>query len=228
MEKKISIAIDGPASSGKSTLAKRLAKQLHYVYLDTGAMYRAVTKLALDQGITPEDRAGLEQLLANLAIAFKPNQAGEQQVVVNGEDLTRALRSQAVNQYVSAYSAVPLVREALVKQQRDYAKQQPGVVMDGRDIGTVVLPDAEVKFFLVASAKERARRRFLENQAKGYSTQTMEELIADIKRRDALDSNRATSPLKAAADAYQIDSTTLSIAEVEEQMLAIIHQAQQA
>ncbi|MDO4670792.1 MAG: (d)CMP kinase [Aerococcus sp.] len=222
MKKSINIAIDGPASSGKSTLAKRLAKKLQYVYLDTGAMYRALTQLALKEGVATTDEEGLQALLANFTLAFQPSVTGEQQVICNGQNMTADIRSQAVNQSVSAYSAIPLVRDYLVKEQQRYAREHRGVVMDGRDIGTVVLPDAEVKFFLIASAEERAKRRYLENQAKGYSTQTLEELIADIQRRDKLDSNRKTSPLKAASDAHRIDSTSLSIDEVEEAMLAII------
>ncbi|MDO4681036.1 MAG: (d)CMP kinase [Aerococcus sp.] len=224
MEKDINIAIDGPASSGKSTLAKRLAQALQYVYLDTGAMYRTVTKIALDQGVSSTDEEGLEHLLNQLSIEFAVNEEGEQEVWCNGENVTPLIRSKAVNQEVSAYSAVPRVRRHLVEQQRHYAHTHSGIVMDGRDIGTVVLPDAEVKFFLVASAQERAKRRFLENQAKGYSTQTLEELVDDIKRRDQFDSTRKTSPLKAAEDAYQIDSTILSIDEVEQKMLAIIRE----
>ncbi|MGX7348562.1 (d)CMP kinase [Aerococcus vaginalis] len=216
------IAIDGPASSGKSTIAKRLAKALNYIYIDTGAMYRAVTKAALDLGMTASDDEKLNELLKTMTIRFEQVEAGDQRVFVNEEEVTRAIRSDEVSANVSAFSAIPRVREVMVDQQRELAREAAGVVMDGRDIGTVVFPDADVKFFLVASVAERARRRYEENQEKGLSDQSLEELEQAIAHRDYLDTHREMSPLKQADDAILIDSTALLIDEVEAKMMEIV------
>lgn len=224
LSKAIQVAIDGPASSGKSTIAKKIAKKLAYVYLDTGAMYRAITLLALDNQIPAEDSKALKTLAEASVITFEPVEDG-QRVLVNGEDQSEAIRTDRISKAVSAYSAVSDVRQVLVEKQRAYTESGQGVVMDGRDIGTVVLPDAEVKIFLTASAEERGRRRFLENQSKGYSEMSLTDLIEDIKRRDLYDSTREDSPLVPAEDAIMLDSSDLTLAEVEEAILTEIHRA---
>ena len=212
LSKAIQVAIDGPASSGKSTIAKKIAKKLAYVYLDTGAMYRAITLLALDGHIPAEDADALKALAEVSEITFEPGENG-QRVLVNGQDQSEAIRTDRISKEVSAYSAVSEVRQVLVEKQRAYTQNGQGVVMDGRDIGTVVLPDAEVKIFLTASAEERGRRRFLENQAKGYSEMNLEDLIEDIKRRDLYDSTREDSPLVPADDAVMLDSSDLTLSD---------------
>lgn len=204
----IQIAIDGPASAGKSTIAKILASDLNFVYVDTGAMYRAITLAAFQAGVKPEDEAGVTALLPDLTITFEPGEP-VQRVFLNGTEVTEAIRSVEVTANVSAVSAYAAVREAMTALQRDIAAKG-GVVMDGRDIGTTVLPNAEVKIFLIASVAERAQRRFKENQAKGMNT-TLPELEVAIEKRDYLDSHREISPLKKADDAVELDTTGLSI-----------------
>lgn len=207
----IQIAIDGPASAGKSTIAKILASDLHFVYVDTGAMYRAITLAAFQAGVNPEDEAGVTALLPDLTITFEPGEP-VQRVFLNGTEVTDAIRSVEVTANVSEVSAYAAVREAMTALQRDIAAEG-GVVMDGRDIGTTVLPNAEVKIFLIASVAERAQRRFKENQAKGMNT-TLAELEVAIEKRDYLDSHREISPLKKADDAVELDTTGLSIDDV--------------
>lgn len=223
LSKAIQIAIDGPASSGKSTIAKKLAKRLAYVYLDTGAMYRSITLLALEKGIDASDHQALRDLAEASEIVFQVNDSG-QSVWVNGVDVTDEIRTDQVSQAVSAYSAVSDVREVLVEKQRDYTKGGQGIIMDGRDIGTVVLPAAELKIFLTASAEERGQRRFLENQAKGYSEMSLEALIADIKRRDLYDSTREDSPLKPADDAIILDSSDMDLDQVEDAIFSYVNE----
>lgn len=219
MKKKLKIAIDGPASAGKSTVAKILAKDLQYVYCDTGAMYRALTLQALKNEITVQDEEKLVDLLKNSDILFEPD--GEQQkVYVNGRDVTESIRQPEVTNNVSAVSAHQKVREELVRRQQDIAKDG-GIVMDGRDIGTAVLPSAEVKFFLVASAKERAERRYKENVSKGIHT-PLETLQKEIEERDYKDSHRKISPLVQAEDAIRLDTTRLTIEEVVDKMKSFI------
>ncbi|PMC80111.1 (d)CMP kinase [Aerococcus viridans] len=224
MSKAIQVAIDGPASSGKSTIAKKIAKKLAYVYLDTGAMYRAVTLLALENNIAAEDVEKLKVLAEASEITFEPTKDG-QRVLVNGLDQSAEIRTDRISKQVSKYAAVSEVRQVLVEKQRAYTQNGQGVVMDGRDIGTVVLPDAEVKIFLTASAEERGRRRFLENQEKGYSDMNLVDLIEDIKRRDLYDTTREDSPLVPADNAVMLDSSGLTIEEVEDKILAEIQQA---
>ena len=185
-------------------------------------MYRAITLLALDGHIPAEDADALKALAEASEITFEPGENG-QRVLVNGQDKSEAIRTDRISKEVSAYSAVSEVRQVLVEKQRAYTQNGQGVVMDGRDIGTVVLPDAEVKIFLTASAEERGRRRFLENQAKGYSEMNLEDLIDDIKRRDLYDSTREDSPLVPADDAVMLDSSDLTLEEVEDSILAEIH-----
>ncbi|HGF1450084.1 TPA: (d)CMP kinase [Streptococcus suis] len=207
--KSIQIAIDGPASSGKSTVAKIIAKQFGYTYLDTGAMYRAVTLLALEHQLAEDQVGQLLELVDQEPISFDRNQDGQQRVFLGQRDVSLAIRDNDVTNNVSWVSALAPVREKLVALQQEIAKAG-GIVMDGRDIGTVVLPQAELKIFLIASVEERALRRFKENTERGIETdlETLKEEIAD---RDYKDSNRAVSPLKAADDAITFDTTGVSI-----------------
>ena len=210
------IAIDGPAASGKSTVAAVLARQLGYLYFDTGVMYRAATWAALDRGVTISDEAAVTRLVESLQIDVEPpssDDGRQYDVLCDGVDVTWAIRRPEVDANVSPVSAYPGVRSQLTAQQRRIGLRGD-VVMVGRDIGTVVLPEAPLKIYLDASAEERARRRYLEVQARGDQTQTYESILDNVKRRDAIDSGRATAPLKAAHDAVVIDSTGLSVDEV--------------
>ncbi|WP_086985125.1 (d)CMP kinase [Trichococcus collinsii] len=220
MVKKMNIAIDGPASAGKSTIAKKVAEKLGYIYLDTGAMYRTLTYAALSNGSDLHDEEALHTLLKGIRITFSTAENEMQRVFLNEEDVTESIRSEEVTQNVSLVSSFAKVREEMVARQKSIARSG-GVVMDGRDIGTVVLPDAEVKIFMTATAEERALRRYKENIAKGMTT-SLEELTEDMKRRDHLDSTRTISPLKKADDAIVLDSTHLEIDEVVKRILGII------
>ncbi|WP_108032372.1 (d)CMP kinase [Trichococcus patagoniensis] len=220
MVKKMNIAIDGPASAGKSTIAKKVAEKLGYIYLDTGAMYRTLTYAALSNGSDLHDEEALHKLLQGIRITFSTAENEMQRVFLNEEDVTESIRSEEVTQNVSLVSSFAKVREEMVSRQKSIARSG-GVVMDGRDIGTVVLPDAEVKIFMTATAEERALRRYKENMAKGMTT-SLEELTEDMKRRDHLDSTRTISPLKKADDAIVLDSTHLEIDEVVNRILGII------
>ena len=210
--KQIQIAIDGPASSGKSTVAKIIAKDFNYTYLDTGAMYRAATYLALQNHLTENDVDEIVTLLETYSISFGRSENGEQLVFVGDVDVTHPIRENEVTNNVSWVSAIPEVREKLVHLQQLIAAQG-GIVMDGRDIGTVVLPNAELKIFLVASVEERAERRYKENLEKGIPAD-LETLKKEIAERDYKDSHREVSPLKPAADAIHFDTTGIGIAEV--------------
>lgn len=207
--KSIQIAIDGPASSGKSTVAKIIAKNFGYTYLDTGAMYRAVTLLALENKLGEKNVDAILSLLEKEPISFGRSAAGQQQVFLGQRDVSLAIRDNDVTNNVSWVSALAPVREKLVELQQQIA-QAGGIVMDGRDIGTVVLPQAELKIFLIASVEERALRRFKENTERGIETD-LEILKEEIAARDYKDSNRAVSPLKAADDAITFDTTGVSI-----------------
>ena len=217
------VAIDGPASSGKSTISKLIAKKNHFVYLDTGAMYRVVTLAVLKNQISLDDHRAIEQLVQTIEIGFSM-QDGKQSVFMNGEDVTDEIRSVEVTRNVSAISALKEVRTRLVHLQREIAENH-SIIMDGRDIGTVVLPQAEIKIFLVASVEERAKRRFIENQEKGIEM-SYEELVEDIRRRDHIDSTRKESPLKKAEDAIEIDTTTMTIDDVVKTVTALIQKNQ--
>lgn len=208
--KEIRIAIDGPASSGKSTVAKIIAKDLDIIYLDTGAMYRAATYVALSNQLG-DDATAIIDILKENPIAFGTSSEG-QLVYVGEVDVTNAIRQNDVTNAVSRISALAAIRTYLVDAQRDIASHG-GIVMDGRDIGTVVLPDAELKIFLVASVAERAERRYKENLDKGIETD-FETLKVEIAARDHKDSTRAVSPLKQAEDAILIDTTGMSIPDV--------------
>jgi len=210
------VAIDGPSGVGKSTLSKLLAQELGFINLDTGAMYRAVALAAARRGIDPADMAALGALAEEVVIDFVRD-AGIERVLLNGEDVSAAIRTPEISLLTSQVSACPVVREALVRRQRQLGAQG-GVVLEGRDIGTVVFPDAEVKFFMVASAEERGRRRFLELQLKG-ATVDLVKTIAEVEARDTADSNRSHSPLRRAEDAITVDTSALSIEEVMAEML---------
>lgn len=220
MTKGLQVAIDGPASAGKSTVAKRVAKEFGYVYCDTGAMYRAVTLAALNKGISMDDVEQIAEIAKHIKITFKPAEP-EQRVFINDEEVTRDIRLPKVAANVSAVAAIPAVRTEMTKQQREIAAEG-GIVMDGRDIGTTVLPNAPVKIFMVATAHERARRRFLENKQKGITTTSLEELQKAIELRDQKDSTRKVSPLTQADDAIRLDTTNLTIDQVVEEISKII------
>ena len=215
------VAIDGPASSGKSTISKLIAKETNFLYLDTGAMYRATTLAFLRNNIAVVDAEAIKDLLENLVISFKNSDDG-QLVFLNGDDVTREIRNLEVTRNVSAVSAIKAVRKKLVEMQRKIANNH-SIIMDGRDIGTVVLPNAELKIYLVASVQARALRRFKENQEKGIDL-SLEKLEEEIAHRDFLDSTRKESPLKKADDAIEIDTTSLSIQEVVSKITNLIQE----
>ncbi len=207
----INIAIDGPAGAGKSTIAKKVAKDLKFIYVDTGAMYRAMAYYFLQKGISPEDEKKISEECQNAGVSIS-YQDGEQQVILNGENVTAYIRKEEVGNMASSTSVYPKVREKLVELQKELAKKN-NVIMDGRDIGTCVLPDAQVKIYLTASVKTRAKRRYDELVAKGVSC-NIEEIQKDIEERDYRDMHREMSPLKQAEDAVLVDSSELTVAEV--------------
>lgn len=213
-ERKINIAVDGYSSCGKSTIAKGLAKALGYTYIDSGAMYRAVALYAIRNGwITSEgmDQEALRRVLDNIQIEFKPNTEGTQDTFLNGENVEREIRSLEVADGASRVSTIGFVRQALVELQQQMGKKK-GVVMDGRDIGTVVFPDAELKLFLTASPEIRAERRFKEMEGKGENPR-FEEVLNNVKERDLRDTTRAESPLRQAEDALVLDNSHIGIEE---------------
>ena len=216
MDKRISIAIDGPAAAGKSTIAKKIAAKLGFVYIDTGAMYRAFTYAVMKRGLDPEDEAASCSIIPEVKIEL----CEDGRVLCNDEDVTRAIREPRVSGNVSYIASYKDIRLALVDMQRAMAKSV-SVVMDGRDIGTYVLPDAEVKIFQIASVETRAERRFRENQEKGIPT-SLEDVIEDVRKRDYIDSHRAFAPLCKAEDAIELDTSNLTIEESVEAALKII------
>lgn len=207
------VAIDGPAGAGKSTVAKRVAKELGFIYVDTGAMYRALAVFFLQRGLKPEETAQIAKQCkeAKVSIGYED---GMQQVYLNGDNVTALLRTEEVGNMASVSSAIPEVRAQLLELQRELAKTRD-VVMDGRDIGTNILPDADVKVYLTASVMTRANRRYLELKEKGIAC-NLDEIAHDIKERDARDMNREIAPLRQAEDAVLVDSSELSIDEVVE------------
>ncbi|MDA1880560.1 MULTISPECIES: (d)CMP kinase [Bacillus] len=219
MDKRISIAIDGPAAAGKSTVAKVVAKKLSYVYIDTGAMYRTITYAALERKVDIENEEQLMEVVKNVKIEFQQGE-NTQLVFLNGQDVSEVIRTPEVTNRVSIVAKHRLVREEMVRRQQELA-EKGGVVMDGRDIGTHVLPDAEVKIFMLASVEERAERRHLENMNKGFDS-NLEQLKEEIAQRDKLDSEREVSPLKKADDALELDTTSLSIEEVVQKIMGIV------
>ena len=198
------IAIDGPGGAGKSTIAKELAKQLSFIYIDTGAMYRTIGLFAARNRVSGKNVQGVISLLPYITLEIRFID-GAQHVFLNGEDVSDKIRTEEASIYASDVSAIPAVRTFLLEQQRAFAKSS-NVIMDGRDIGTVVLPDADLKIFLTASSEARARRRFLEQKAKGLDV-TYEEVLEALKLRDRQDSSREAAPLKAADDAVIVDTT---------------------
>ncbi|MBW3113339.1 (d)CMP kinase [Bacillus sp. MCCB 382] len=217
--KKLRIAIDGPAAAGKSTVAKIVAGKLSYLYIDTGAMYRSLTYKALTKKVDLHNESELNELLSETIIELEPSDEG-QLVFLDGENVTDEIRQSAVTNSVSHVAIHSGVREEMVKRQQDLAREG-AVVMDGRDIGTHVIPDAEIKVFLLASVDERAQRRHEENISKGYPSD-LEQLKDEIARRDKIDSEREIAPLKKAADATEIDTTSLSISEVVDQIMMLV------
>ncbi len=220
MNDRLTIAIDGPAGSGKSTTARKVADLCSYVYVDTGAMYRCVTLAVLRAGIDPEHRENVVALAEKIEIRFDNASVGPQTVLINGDVVTDDIRSAEVTGLVSTIAAQPRVREILVRQQRAMGKDG-GVVMDGRDIGTSVFPQAEVKIFLVANARTRAERRAAEIRAKGREVD-VDQIEQQILQRDAIDSTRESSPLTKAADAVEIDTSTCSIEDQVQRVMDII------
>lgn len=225
--KKITIAIDGYSSTGKSTLAKHLAKALNYVYVDTGAMYRAVTLFAIQQKIITENSFAIQKLIdklpdISLTFHFNPD-LGFAEMYLNNINVEREIRSMEVSKFVSKIAAVSEVRSKLVQQQQLYGTEK-GVVMDGRDIGTVVFPDAELKIFMTASTEIRAKRRFLELQEKGQEV-TYDEVLKNVQERDEIDTTRQDSPLVKADDAIVIDNSELTKEQQFEQILNLAQQS---
>lgn len=214
------VAIDGPAGAGKSTISKAAAKRLGYIYIDTGAMYRGVGLYAVRNGIDPSDKEGIESVLdkIDISIAYRD---GEQRIFLNGEDVSKDIRLPEISVAASNVAVIPKVRLKLVELQRALAEKSD-VLMDGRDIGTYVLPDAEVKIFLTASPEERANRRYKELLEKGVKTE-FSEVLADIKYRDKNDSEREFAPLKPAEDGIILDNTNLNIEESVDKICEIVH-----
>lgn len=207
-----SIAIDGPAGAGKSTIAKRVAKEKGYIYVDTGAMYRGLALHFLEQDIVPEDTVAIAKACVGVEVKIAYENEN-QQIYVNGKNVTSRLREEAVGNMASMSAAIPEVRAALLELQRELARTQ-NIVMDGRDIGTFVLPNADVKVFLTASVETRAKRRYDELQGSGGSTATLAEIESDIIERDERDMNRSVAPLQMAEDAVLVDSSEMGIEEV--------------
>lgn len=217
--KGIVIAIDGPAGSGKSTVAKLVAQRLGYLYVDTGAMYRSVTLKALRLGVNLSDEETLAHLAQTSDIALLPKADGNVSVFLDGEDVSDAIRTPEISHFVSPVSVFQKVREALATKQKELAKQG-GVVMEGRDIQTVIAFDAEVKIFLTATPEERARRRWLELKQQSFEV-CYEDILREIRERDERDTTRTTAPLRKAHDAIEIDTTNLTPEEVADKIVAI-------
>lgn len=220
--KVISVAIDGPSGAGKSSLARKAAKKLGFVYVDTGAIYRTVALYCSENGISPEDHAAVAAALPNMEIQLDYTDDGEQRMLLSGRDVSDLIRTPEISMLTSAVAAVPAVRAYLLDTQRKLA-QVRSVIMDGRDIGTVVLPNATVKIFLTAAPEARAQRRCKELREKGMDV-TFEEILKDVKERDYNDSHRAISPLKRADDAHLVDTTCLDFDESLDVLIKVIRQ----
>ena len=216
----ISIAIDGPSGAGKSTLARRLATTLRFLYVDTGAIYRTIAYYAYANHLDPADEAAVLAALPNICIELRHDAEGLQRMILNGEDVTDAIRLPQISQYASVVSAYPGVRAFLLEMQRDFARKG-SVIMDGRDIGTVVLPQADVKIFLTASPEARARRRCLELEQRG-TPEPFDQVLSEIQQRDWDDSPRETAPLRQAEDAVVVDTTELNFEESLAALLAVV------
>ena len=220
-EKHYAVAVDGPSGAGKSTLAKAIAAKLGILYVDTGAIYRTIGYAVKRRGIEPRDEAAVRAILPELEIGMRYEADGEQHMLLNGQDVTREIRLPEISMYASAVSALPAVRAFLLEMQRDLARKH-SVIMDGRDIGTVVFPDAELKLFMTADTAVRACRRYKELTGKGMSV-TMEEVERNIRERDKADMSRAVSPLRQADDAIVLDNSHMS---VDEQMAWFMNEFQ--
>ena len=225
--KKITIAIDGFSSCGKSTMAKELAKKIGYIYVDTGAMYRSVTLFAMRHGLFNADGSvktdALRQQMSNIDITFKFNEkAGRPDTYLNGECVEEAIRTLEVSNHVSPIAAIPFVRAAMVARQQRMGKDK-GIVMDGRDIGTTVFPEAELKVFVTASAEVRARRRYDELKEKGMPAD-FDDILKNVQERDYIDSHREVSPLRKAADAIELDNSHMTIAEQNDWLMRQVQQ----
>lgn len=207
---RIAVAIDGPSGAGKSTIARAVAAELGFIYVDTGALYRTIGLAACRAGVAGDDADGVTALLPGLELELR-YVGGAQHVLLNGEDVSEAIRTPEISRYASQVSAIPRVRAYLLDLQRDMAKKD-SVIMDGRDIGTVILPDAEVKIFLTASAEKRAQRRYLELREKGQDV-TPEEVLRQMAARDEQDAGRAAAPLRQAEDAVLVDTSGLDLAQ---------------
>ena len=217
-----SIAVDGPSGAGKSTLAKALARELNIIYVDTGAIYRTIGLEVFRRGLDPKNEAEVSAILPELSIRMEYEDDGLQHMFLNGEDVTADIRLPSISLYASDVSALPAVRAFLLEMQRELARRNC-VIMDGRDIGTVVLPDAEVKVYLTASAEERAKRRFLELAARGAG-KTYQEVLEEQRLRDDNDMHRAIAPLKPAEDSVIVDTTELDFEQSKQAVLSIIRE----
>lgn len=217
-----SIAVDGPSGAGKSTLAKALARELNIIYVDTGAIYRTIGLEVFRRGLDPKNEAEVSAILPELSIRMEYEDDGLQRMFLNGEDVTADIRLPSISLYASDVSALPAVRAFLLEMQRELARRNC-VIMDGRDIGTVVLPDAEVKIYLTASAEERAKRRFLELAARGAG-KTYQEVLEEQRLRDDNDMHRAIAPLKPAEDSVIVDTTELDFEQSKQAVLSIIRE----
>lgn len=222
MGKHIAVAIDGPSGAGKSSIARSAAQELGFVYVDTGAIYRTVSLYIFDRGIDPADRAAVTAALPEIHIDLRYGDGGLQRMFLNGEDVTERIRLPEISMFTSAVSGIPEVRAFLMEMQRSLARER-SVIMDGRDIGTVVLPGADVKIFLTASPEDRAMRRFRELEARG-TPKDYGELLEEIRRRDDNDSRRAAAPLRPAADAVVLDTTGNTFEQSCRQILEIIRE----
>lgn len=221
-EKHISVAIDGPSGSGKSTLARAAAKKLKLIYVDTGAIYRTVALHVLRRNVSPRDAAAVSALLPEIKVTLAYDEGGLQRMRLNGEDVTDLIRTQEVSMAASAVSAHPAVRAFLLDMQRDMARKH-SVIMDGRDIGTVVLPGAEVKIFLTAGSEVRARRRWLELQQRG-TPEEFDQILKETRERDEQDASRAVAPLRPAEDAVTLDTTNLDLERSLGRVIEIIRE----
>ena len=216
----VSIAIDGPAGAGKSTIAKRVAEELNFMYVDTGALYRAVALCAIQKNIEPDDSQRVSEMLSEIKVQLAFNYRFEKVVLLDGKDVSSRIRTPEVSMAASKISALPQVRAYLLDLQRDIAKEN-NVIMDGRDIGTVVLPDARVKIFLTASPQVRAERRYKELSEKGANV-SFDEVLRDVNERDYNDSHRKTAPLKPAEDSVFVDTTDLDFEQSVEKIISVI------
>lgn len=221
----MNVAIDGPAGAGKSTIAKACAKELGYIYVDTGAMYRGIALYMVDHKIRPTDTEAVKQALLDVKVTLR-YEDGKQLLIVNGQDVSDRIRTPEVSAAASLFSAIPEVRKALLDLQHDIAEKN-NVLMDGRDIGTVILPQAQVKIYLDASPEIRGKRRYDELVLKGESV-VLEDIIEDVKQRDYQDMHRETSPLKKADDAIVVDSSYMTIEEVQNKIVSLVREKENA